>query len=177
MAASDIKSTYGTYLQIYDYSSGSDKFIKMIDIKDFPDLGGSPNTIDATSLSDNMQVNVLGIQQVDTLSFTANLTWTEFTRLKTLSDGHRDAIFNFRIVFANSAYAAATMETNTDITGGHQAYWKGQFTIYQNGGGVDEVLGCTITTSNTTEIVYSLPATAGYLDQTSGGYVHTAFSA
>ena len=47
---------------------------KLIDIKEFPDLGGDPEMLETTTLSDNMQTYIAGIQSLDALSFTANYT-------------------------------------------------------------------------------------------------------
>ena len=41
---------------------------KLCDIKDVPDLISEPNLLDATTLSDPMQVNIFGIIQSDTIN-------------------------------------------------------------------------------------------------------------
>ena len=53
------RSTYMTFLM--HKASGGGEYSKLIDIKDFPDLGGSPEMLETTTLSDNMQTNIPGI--------------------------------------------------------------------------------------------------------------------
>ena len=55
---------------------------KLCDIKDVPDLISEPNLLDATTLSDPMQVNIFGIIQSDTKSFTANYNKTDYKKVK-----------------------------------------------------------------------------------------------
>ena len=57
---------------------------KLIDIKEFPDLGGDPDMLETTTLSDKMQTFIAGIQSMDGLSFTANYTLTDYKALKAL---------------------------------------------------------------------------------------------
>ena len=45
---------------------------KLIDIKDFPDLGGAPEMLETTTLSDKMQTYIPGIQNIDALEFSSN---------------------------------------------------------------------------------------------------------
>ena len=65
-------------------SSGDRVFEKLIDIKDFPDLGGAPEMLETTTLSDPMQTFIPGIQSLDALEFTANYTKDAFDSLKAL---------------------------------------------------------------------------------------------
>ena len=58
---------------------------KLCDIKDVPDLISEPNLLDATTLSDPMQVNIFGIIQSDTKSFTANYNKTDYKKVKKLA--------------------------------------------------------------------------------------------
>ena len=55
---------------------------KLCDIKDVPDLISEPNLLDATTLSDPMQVNIFGVIQSDTKSFTANYNKTDYKKVK-----------------------------------------------------------------------------------------------
>ena len=60
---------------------------KLIDIKEFPDLGGTPEMLETTTLTDRMQTYIPGIQSLDALEFTSNYTWTSTrsSRLWTVS--------------------------------------------------------------------------------------------
>ena len=69
-------SSYMTFLM-----KGSEK---LVDIKDFPDLGGAPEMLETTTLSDNMQTYIEGIQSQDALEFTANYTLEDYNKLAAL---------------------------------------------------------------------------------------------
>lgn len=69
-------STYKTFLM-----KGTDK---LIDIKDFPDLGGKPEMLETTTLSDKMQTFIEGIQSQDGMEFTANYTPSNFKAIEEL---------------------------------------------------------------------------------------------
>ena len=75
-------STYKTFLM--KKGDTGDTWSKLIDIKEFPDLGGEPEMLETTTLSDDMQTYIAGIQSLDGLSFTANYTLSDFQALKAL---------------------------------------------------------------------------------------------
>ena len=58
-----------------------DTYEKLVDIKDFPDLGGSPEMLETTTLSDPMQTYVEGIQSQDALEFTINYELAKYKEL------------------------------------------------------------------------------------------------
>ena len=69
-------STYKVFLMHKASSEGT--YTKLIDIKEFPDLGGEPEMLETTTLSDNMQTYIAGIQSMDGLSFSANYDMTDY---------------------------------------------------------------------------------------------------
>ena len=73
-------STYKVFLM--KKADTGEQWSKLIDIKEFPDLGGEPEMLETTTLSDNMQTYIAGIQSLDGLSFTANYTLADFQTLK-----------------------------------------------------------------------------------------------
>lgn len=75
-------STYKIFLM--KKATAGETYEKVIDIKDFPDLGGAPEMLETTTLSDKMQTYIPGIQSLDALEFTANYTKADFTKLKAL---------------------------------------------------------------------------------------------
>ena len=58
-------STYKSFLMVKNASSWE----KLIDIKSYPDLGGAPELLETTTLSDPMTTNIMGIQSLDALEF------------------------------------------------------------------------------------------------------------
>ena len=126
-------STYGISL-MYKATDG-DTYAKLIDIKDFPDLGGAPEMLETTTLSDNMQTYIPGIQSLDALEFTANYTLTDFKKIKAMEG--KDTAF---AVWFGADGADGKFE------------FKGQISAFPVGGGVNEVVGMTISIAPSTPI-------------------------
>lgn len=140
-------STYKVFLMHgTKASSGSTvTYTKLIDIKSFPDLGGSPEQLETTSLSDAVQTFIPGIQTLgDGLEFTANYTLENYNALKELKG--KDEYY--------SVWFGGTGEGSTLTPTGTDGKWnfKGQLVAYPTGGGVNEVVGLTISISPSTSI-------------------------
>lgn len=117
---------------------------KLIDIKSFPDLGGAPETIETTTLSDPMQTYTLGIQSLDALEFEANYTLDEYKALKAL-----EGVTNDYAVWLGGTETGGVI-TPTGVNGKYK--FKGQLSVFPSGGGVNEVVGMTITIAPSTPI-------------------------
>lgn len=138
-------STYKVYLMKKGTTSGA-TYDKLIDIKDFPDLGGEPEMLDTTTLSDGARTYIPGIQSQEALTFTANYTATDFQTLKALEDTEYD----FGVYFgASGSGNAPTYGTEGKFT------FKGKLTVFVTGGGVNEVVDMTISIAPSTEISFS----------------------
>ncbi len=72
-------STYGVTLK---WGTSAASLTKKIDIKNFPDLGGAPELIEVTTLSDPVQVYINGIQTAGEMAFTSNYTKANYTAVK-----------------------------------------------------------------------------------------------
>ena len=118
-------STYGISL-MYKATDG-DTYTKLIDIKDFPDLGGAPEMLETTTLSDSMQTYIPGIQSLDALEFTTNYTLADYKKIKAMEGVDT----SFAIWFGADG-AEGKFE------------FKGQISAFPTGGGVNEVVGMTI---------------------------------
>ena len=138
-------STYKVFL-MKKGTSGND-YSKLIDIKDFPDLGGSPELLETTTLSDKMQTYIPGIQSNDALEFTTNYTKTDYETLAALVDTEAD----YAVWFGGSEEGGVV---TPDGSNGKFSF-KGKLSVHVNGGGVNEVVDMTIT------IVPSTVITAG----------------
>ena len=64
-------STYRVFLM---HATSGSTYEKLLDIKSFPDLGGAPEMLETTTLSDHMQTYISGIQSLDGLEYDANYT-------------------------------------------------------------------------------------------------------
>ncbi len=134
-------STYKVFLM----QKKTTNYEKLVDIKDFPDLGGSPEMLETTTLSDKMQTYIPGIQSNDALEFTANYTKEDYTKLKALEEQEIDL----------AVWFGGTTNGNTVTPDGSEGKFefKGRLSVFVVGGGVNEVVGMTITIAPSTPIV------------------------
>lgn len=129
-------STYG--IELMHKGTGS-TYTKLVDIKDFPDLGGAPEMLETTTLSNSMQTYIEGIQSAEALEFTANYTKADYESLVALKS-------------KEESYAVFFGEDGENGT----FYFKGYLSVRVNGGGVNEVVGMTISIAPSTEITTSI---------------------
>ena len=134
-------STYKVFLM---KSTDGSQYEKLIDIKDFPDLGGAPEMLETTTLSDSMQTYIPGIQSLDALEFNANYSKTDFDTLKALEGTE----MNFAVWFGGTVSGSTVTPTGSD----GKFEFKGQLSVFPVGGGVNEVVGMTITIAPSTPI-------------------------
>ena len=127
-------STYGIFLM----HKKADTYEKLIDIKDFPDLGGAPEMLETTTLSDAMQTYIEGIQSADALEFSANYTKEDYSKCAELKG-------------KNESYAVYFGEEGTN----GKFEFDGYLSARVNGGGVNEVVGMTIAIAPSTAIKVS----------------------
>ena len=135
-------STYKSYL-MYKNSSAWEK---LIDIKSFPDLGGAPELLETTTLSDPMTTNIMGIQSLDALEFECNYTLADYTKLKEMEGETKEFA-----VWLGGDGAAPTGEDG-------KFAFSGQLSVYVNGGGVNEVVGMTVSIAASTPIALGADA-------------------
>ena len=112
-------------------------YTKLIDIKDFPDLGGAPEMLETTTLSDAMQTYIEGIQSSDALEFTANYTKSDYSALTTSTI--KGVQVPYAVYFGSNG-ANGKFE------------FEGYLSVRVNGGGVNEVVGMTISIAPATAI-------------------------
>ena len=134
-------STYKVFLM---KSEDGSEYENLIPIKDFPDLGGAPEMLETTTLSDSMQTYIPGIQSLDALEFSANYTKADFDSLKALEGTE----MYFAVWFGGTVSGNAVTPTGAD----GKFEFKGQLSVFPVGGGVNEVVGMTITIAPSTPI-------------------------
>lgn len=140
-------STYGIYLMIKEGTT----YQKLVDIKEFPDLGGAPEMLETTTLTDNMQTYIPGIQQLEALTFTANYELDVFKDLQKLDRVQKDyAVW--------LGHKMATPEPEPAMTpDGNQGklQFQGYLSVFPNGSGVNEVVDMTITIAPSSPVTLS----------------------
>lgn len=135
-------STYKIFLM--QSADGESTWGKLIDIKDFPDLGGTPEMLETTTLSDGMQTYIPGIQSLDALEFTANYNLEDYKKLK----GMKGTEKHLAVWFGGTESGDTVTPTGTD----GKFKFKGQLSVYPVGGGVNEVVDMKITIAPSTPI-------------------------
>lgn len=134
-------STYKTFLM--KKGSGSN-YEKLVDIKNFPDLGGEPDKIETTTLSDGARTYIPGIEDTDNLSFDANYTKTDFTTLKALKGTEQD----LAIWFGGTESEGTVTPTGSD----GKFEFKGYVDCYVKGGDVNSAVEMSVVVTPSTAI-------------------------
>lgn len=124
-------STQGVTLK---WGTSPESLNKKIDIKNFPDLGGAPEMLETTTLSDDTQTYILGIQSLDALEFTANYTKEDYEAV--LADAGKDLYY--ALEFGQNG-SEGVFE------------WQGQHTVWVTGGEVNGVVEMIISIAPSTK--------------------------
>lgn len=135
-----------TYMVFLMKKGEGDTYEKLIDIKDFPDLGGAPEMLETTTLSDKMQTYTPGVQSLDALSFTANYSKEDFAKLQGLDHVEHE----YAVWFGGTENGGTVTPTGAD----GKFEFKGKLSAYPVGGGVNEVIDLGITIAPSTPIAF-----------------------
>lgn len=133
-------STYKVFLMKKNGST----YEKLVDIKSFPDLGGSPENLETTTLTDGSRTYIPGIQEQESMEFTTNYNLADFITLKALEGTEYD----LAVWFGGTGSGSTVTPTGSD----GKFEFKGKLTISVSGGGVNEVVDMTITVTPSTPI-------------------------
>lgn len=136
--------------------SGEPTWTKLIDIKDFPDLYPAPEALETTTLSNKSRTYIPGIQDSDSMTFTANYTKADFDKL-VAADG---LLCGYAVWFGGTESNGSVTPTGSD---GKYAF-GGYLTPTVNGAGVNEVVEMTITIARSTD--FGVDGTIDWGDQT-----------
>lgn len=140
-------STYKSFLMKGTTSSGDITYEKLVDIKSYPDLGGAPELIETTTLSDKMRTNILGIQGSDAMEFTCNYDKTNYTTIAALAGTELD----LAVWFGGTESNGEVTPTGTD----GKFSFKGYVSVHVTGGDVNAVREMTVTVAASTPITVS----------------------
>ena len=134
-------SSYKVFLMVKDTD-----WKKLIDIKEFPDLGGAPESLDTTTLSDKMKTSIPGIQSVETLEFPTNYTLADYKKLKAMEGQEKDFA-----VWLGGTESPGGEVTPTGSDGKYE--FKGELSVFVKGGGVNSVVEMTTSVTPSTPII------------------------
>ena len=133
-------SSYKTFLMY----KKADAYEKLVDIKDFPDLGGAPEMLETTTLSDNMQTYVEGIQSQDALEYTINYDLETYQKLLALKGIETE----FSVWFGGTEENGVLTPTGDE----GKFNFKGYRSARVVGKGVNEVKEATVSIAPSTPI-------------------------
>jgi len=138
-------STYKVFLM--HKAAAAEVYTKLIDIKEFPDLGGEPEMLETTTLSDKMQTYIAGIQSLEGLSFLSNYDKADYAKLKAL-EGKKE---QYAVWFGGTEAGGVV---TPDGSNGKFSF-DGELSVYPVGGGVNEVVDMNITIAPSTVITFA----------------------
>ena len=134
-------SSYNIVLKTSETATGT--CTELVPVKDFPDLGSAPDTIEVTTLRDKMKRYIQGLQDTGSFEFTYNYTKTDFTKVKALDD---NTTHYFELDFGN------------DGEGGEGTFFfAGQVTTYVAGTGTGSVVEAKIVVTCDSEVKTTKP--------------------
>lgn len=136
-------TTYQTYL-MHGTGTGTLTWAKLVDIKEFPDLGAAPETVEITTLSDSMRRYIPGIQDTEALEFTTNYVLSDYQACKALENEQEQ----YAVWFDDGTANAPT---------GSLGKWSftGALSVFVTGGGVNDPREMQITITPSTVISFS----------------------
>ena len=146
-AATTATATINTFLMKFDgvtaepTSADISKATKLLDIKSHPAMGGEPEQLETTTLSDDIETFINGVQSADTKEFTANYIPSAYQKLKAL-EGDESLWWGL--------FLGADSKGNPD---GHDGIfvWQGGITTAFNEGEVNAVREMTCYISSGTK--------------------------
>ena len=120
-------------------ANGGSTFTKLVDITSIPDLGGAPDQIDVTTLSDLQTRNINGIQSVSALEFGAWYDKDTYAALQTIAEAD----------LAKTQTQLDTYEVWFGDDGVHGKFeWQGKLSVYVGSVESNAAVPMTITISD-----------------------------
>ena len=135
------RTSYQTYLM---FSEDGTDYEKLVDVKEIPDLGKAPDTVDITTLSDAQKRYLQDILDTGQLEFTANYDLADYKKLAAMA--HKD--YHFAVWFG------ATTTNGVDTPDGSAGKFEfvGQLAVYVKGASVSSPVEMGIAIAPSTEI-------------------------
>ena len=135
-------STFKAYLM---RKTAGGSWVKLVDVKDFPDIGAAVEPIEVTTTSDPSRVYIEGIYGNEQKTFTCNYNAADYAALEALEGIEGDYAIWFGAAKAGNAY----------IPNGRDGKFagRGYISVYVNGGGINEPVNMTVTLTMTEAFV------------------------
>ena len=121
----------------YKATSGGSTFTDLTNLQEFPDLGGSRDTVETTTLDDSAHVYIDGLENYgDSLEFIFLYEKTQFEALQALS-----GIIDWKVTLPGTSGATCT--------------FKGSCSVRLNGTGTNDALKYTLTITPNSAAVWA----------------------
>ena len=133
-------SSYKSFLM---YKQGG-TYEVLVPIKDYPDLGGAPEMLETTTLSDSMQTFIEGIQSQDALEFNINYDLATYNKILALKGVETE----FSVWFGGTESAGTVTPTGDE----GKFDFKGYASMRVTGKGVNEVREAVVSIAPSTPI-------------------------
>lgn len=149
MAATTTASSSKWTFLMYKASSASE-YTKLVDIKDYSDIGGDREMLEITTLTDDMQHFIPGIMQLDngSMQFTCNYIPGDYSNLKSLEEVETD----YSVWLGGTSTVSGVTPDGED----GKFNFKGYLSVHLTGKGVNEVREMQVTIAPTTDITASI---------------------
>ncbi|MBO7714643.1 MAG: hypothetical protein J6S85_13790 [Methanobrevibacter sp.] len=141
-------TTMYTFLMYKDPETVSADWEKLVDVKSYPDLIGTPETLDSTSLSDSERHFEVGLKGSDAWEFTANYSKVAFTKVNALAG----QLIDISVWFGGTKAASASEATPTGTDGKFTT--KGYVSVTPAGGEVNAISDMTITITKNADVAF-----------------------
>lgn len=142
-------TTMYTFLMYKDPEQVSGDWGKLVDIKSYPDLIGTPETLDSTTLSDSERHFEVGLKGSDAWEFTANYSKADFQKIHALEG----KIIDISVWFGGTKAASASEATPTGTDGKFDT--KGYVSVTPAGGEVNAISEMTITITKNADVAFT----------------------
>ena len=142
---SSATSTIHTYLLINKGTKEAPSWKKLIDIKDYPDFGGTPEKITTTTMSNEEETSTNGVKTIGSLEFLSNYTVNDYESVKELEQSAQ--AYEVALAFGkpeNGAYGSMGSWK-----------WNGQISTWLTGGSVNSVREMKTSISKLTDLAFS----------------------
>ena len=147
-----------TYMSFLMHSTDGSTYTKLLDVKNYPDLGGDPENLDTTTLTDSMRTSIPGLIELDTLTFDANYDPTDYQACATLMASDLSAPSYYAVWFGGTEVSGSD-PTPTGSLG--KFSFKGKLTVYVTGGDVNAARAMRVSIAAATPISATFPSGGG----------------
>ena len=112
-------STVGAKISVAELTSGTPgAYIEIPGLQEIPELGGDPEQIDVTVLTDTVKRSIPGVQDLGDLAFT--FLYSKANYLALTGDGglKSDKVYSWKVEFSDGLAATFTAIPNVKLGGG-----------------------------------------------------------